>query len=421
MDIPSKRMLILFISFWALSIFFALIQINGLNKIDSTTLYLVYASLVAFYLGFNIYIIPITKAKNITEEKINTQIEYFTNNIVFKAILITLVLYCCYLFSIYYQQVMFYESLATLRAEYYEYDSLYGPLFRTLNLWVLSPFSLIAIPIFAYKCFYKIDWICFLLGIYLLTYSSLSGGRFGYMRIIVGFIFIIFCLLSKHKNKTKKVFQKTKLIITSITICIVLISVLIFVSAGRDGEINSNTSTIVSTGTEQLSNTIGTYMGGSIVAFDYCLNNNYLERIGGYQYGKLTFSAPIKLISPILNLMGFGYIDIADISFKQTEYINIGPGYFNALYTSLFWFYLDLGIIGVVIFPFILGLLFRWSIKLMYEKNTLPIIIFVFIFFQKALHSVFDYTFVSYEELLFVIILLYFGLKKQKYHVIHPS
>ena len=421
-DLPSKRMLILFLLIWGISIFFAIIQINGLHKISSTTLLLVYINLLAFSLGFVLVKNPHNNLTKISTGSINHQIEYLSNKIAFKVILIILLIYCCYLFTIYYQQVVFYNSLAILRKEYYEADGIYGPLYKVLNLWVLSPFSIIAIPIFAYKCFRKFDWVCFLLGLYLLIYSSLSGGRFGYMRIIIGFIFIIYCLrLNITHDFTNKVLQKSKLILKSIIIGIVFLCIIVFVSAGRDGEVNNNTSTIISTGTEQLTNTIGTYMGGAIVAFDYSIEQNYLERIGGYQYGKLTLSAPIKLISPLFNLLGFGYIDIADISFKQNEYINVGPTYFNALYTSLFWFYLDFGVLGIFIIPFLFGILFRWSIKLIYTKANLPIIIFVYFFFQKVLHSVFDYTFVSYEELLFVIVLLYCGLKKNKRYAIYTS
>ena len=406
LDIASRRMLYCYYLMWFMSLFFAIIQVGGLFRVSAFTLTLVYVSLISFTFGFFLVYIPPQSTTILDADLMGSFILRFTQNKSFKIILMILIVYIGSLISIYIDYISTHESLANLRADYYGEDELYGPLYSFLNIWILSPFSIIAIPIFAYKFMYQRDWICLLLGLFLFGYFTLSGGRFGYVRILFGFIYVICCLLYGSKRNHSGQRFNTKKFYTSFLIlftCVLII--LMLVTLARNSEKDSQEESLLVDGTEQLSETAGNYLGGSIVAFDYCIENNYVDRIGGYQYGKLTLSALVKLVSPLLNKLGIGYISLPDITFKQDEYIDIGSSYFNALYTALFWFYLDFGICGVLLFPFLFGVIFHYSIKMLYKYNNFYMLIFVFFIFQKVLYSVFDYTFVLYSELMFVFAL----------------
>ena len=112
-----------------------------------------------------------------------------------------------------------------------------------------------------------------------------------------------------------------------------------------------------------------------------------------------------------LNKLGIGYINVADISFKQNETIQVSSDVpnFNALYTALFWFYLDYGILGIVVFPLLFGLLLRGSILLMLRHFNFANIILVFCIFHKIMHFVFDYSFITFHDLLFLLALYILG------------
>lgn len=413
LDIPSRRMLYCYYLMWFMSLFFASIQFGGLFRVSAFTLILVYSSLISFTFGFFMVYIPPKSLNNLDSDLIGSFVQNFTQNKLFKILLIVLIIYISSLISVYIDYLLTNESLANLRSDYYGEDQIYGPLYSFINIWILSPFSIIAIPIFAYKLIYQRDWICLLLGLFLFGYFTLGGGRFGYVRILFGLVYVMFCLLygdkrnygGRHFN-TKKFYSYFIAILSSISV------LLMIVTLARNSEKDSQEESLLVDGTEQLSETVGNYMGGSIVALDHCIENDYLDRVGGYQYGKLTFSALVKFVSPFLNKLGIGYIDLPDISFKQDEYIDVGSSYFNALYTALFWFYLDFGILGVILFPFLFGLIFHYSIKMLYKYNNIFIFTLVFFIFLKVLHSVFDYTFVLYSEMIFVCILVLLRRKR---------
>ena len=173
----------------------------------------------------------------------------------------------------------------------------------------------------------------------------------------------------------------------------------------------------IDTKVEATSKAMLSYAVGPISAFDYAVNNNYLERIGGYKYGGLTLAAPELFVYIILNKCGFRYEKSLDslVCIKQDEYINVGDeSYWNALYTSLLFYYLDLGWLGIVLFPFLFGLIIRFLIKKFYCTNSVCIFIILAFVFHGILRAVTDYNFVDVFLFLWMLVLYAIGIGKLK-------
>lgn len=410
-DITSRRVLSLYVGLWSISLFFALCEFGGLHRITTDTIFLIYLSIVSFVCGFSLSVSKRYTDKHINYYSLGEIINTFSKLRYFRIVLITLLCYVIGLFVTYIDTVILYGNLVGVRDEYFGGDEagLYGPLYDVINLWLLTPFSIIVIPIFIYKLFYSRDWVCLLSGLFLIIYFSLGGGRFGYIRILLGIVFVIYCLLYNDKKYPNKRF-KNKIIKVSVSVAIVFVFLLSIVTAARsqDFEYGDN---MLKQGTEEFINSTVVYMGGAIVAFDKCVSENYLDKIDGYQYGKLTMRPLVFLISPLLNKLGAGYLESADISFKQDEGIQVSSEVysFNALYTALFWFYLDFGMLGIIIFPFIFGLLLRWAILLMTRRFNMANLVLVSFLFLRIMHFVFDYSFVTFQDLLFFIALYCIG------------
>ena len=101
------------------------------------------------------------------------------------------------------------------------------------------------------------------------------------------------------------------------------------------------------------------------------------------------------------------------VEIKQNTPIDIGSGFsWNALYTVVLYFYLDFGIIGIIILPLLFGLLLKLLINKMYNKKSLSLLMLVYFYFQIIFFSVFDYGFTNAFDFIFVIILYYTGIRR---------
>src|SRR5699024_6116960 len=76
-----------------------------------------------------------------------------------------------------------------------------------------------------------------------------------------------------------------------------------------------------------------------------------------YQFGRVTFSGLDEIFIVILRKFDDTIVNIKYYTGPYTsEFINIGDGVtYNAFYTSIFNFYLDGGLLGVILMSFVFG------------------------------------------------------------------
>lgn len=415
MDGLSQRLLYLYLGYWLVALLWAVMQISGLNYTSNYTLILLCINVLSFTIGY--FMFKIRPSNKISFSQVEAAVEKLMSKTYFKALLIGCTVLALFLFSIYFQRIMLYQSIYDVRSEYYE-NELYGGWFQYLNYFLLWPLAMVVIPVFAYSLFYKRNTYTLIMAIYLLAYESLSGARGGYVAIIAGFVFIIYCVF----NAIKRSNPRSIVILTSSVVALLLIVFL--TTAGRMGIIGSSKNA-VKAGMDETFYQIGIYTAAPIAAFDYSIKNNYSSQIGGLKYGKLTLSSVEELYNLFASRIGMT-VSMSDVrkfvSIKQSEFIIVGNGdeltsHYNALYTAVLWFYLDFGILGVISIPFLLGILVRWVISQTYKYFSIPMLAVCYVAFYYTVNSVKDFYLRSGYVLLMLIVLYIVGKKTRIWNV----
>lgn len=402
-DSVSKRFLVPYASIWFLALALSAIGVLDIRIPQYSTVIILIAHLFAFLFGFKKKKVCCQNHSSFNES-LQVSIEKLIANKAFLVILFACLLYVLSMLAIYYQTVLVMQSLADVRTEYYN-DDLYGPLYGMMNIFILTPLDYVLFPIFGYMCVKKRNWLWGVIMAYLLIHSSLSGGRLGYIRMLLGVLFFVYTLSNKKSIKQYKIL---------LLVIIVTYGLIVITSAGRLGSIGFDSASLKE-GQLIANRHMTSYSSGPIAAFDYALEHNFENQVGGFKHGGLTFTAFEGLLYTIAGRFGIRYERPIEpvVNFLQDSPIDIGSGQWNALYTSCIYYYLDFGIIGVIIIPFFIGILFRYVIQKFYNENNVYAFILLGYVFLKLMFSIIQYNFTNFSELLFVFFLMYMSGKSK--------
>lgn len=399
-DSLSKRIIIIYSILWGTVIYISSFGFLDFNPPSNEVLLMMAVHVLAFIIGFSIVPISTLEVRQFSIDTLDRKLDQLTSNKFFIIITCILSAYIVSLVVKFFSLIALMD-VADLRTDFYE-SNIYGTLFSIINGPILSPFNLLLIPVFSWMFFRKRNLLTLIQGIYLFGYASLGGGRFGFVRIGIGLLFVGFCIYLDKSNKIRRIRQLVFLTLAIVAIIGLMTTLRLDVDVNGKGGFN--------TAVESTSQQVLSYAVGPISAFDYAITNDYVDRIGGFKYGGLTLSAPELFIYIILNKTGIKYGKAIDdlVVIKQDEYISIGDGvWWNALYTSVLFYYLDLGWIGIIVFPFIFGLISRFLIKKMYKTSSMCCFIIITYVFHELLRSITDYTFVDVFTFMFMCILLF--------------
>ena len=163
-DYISRRVLLLYLGVWGIALFFATCEMGGLYRISPFTLFLIYLSLISFVFGFSLCTSKRYPDTHIHCDSTGAIVNTISVSWYFKIILIVLVGYVISLFVTFIDTILLQGNLVDVRNDYFggEDVGMYGHLFDILNPWLLTPFSIVLIPIFIYKLFYKIITVFFI-------------------------------------------------------------------------------------------------------------------------------------------------------------------------------------------------------------------------------------------------------------------
>lgn len=402
LDNTSKLFIISFQAIWCVVLSISTFQPYGLYLPSFYTYLLAVLNVYFFTLGFFIKKGKVTK--NIDLTRIDFAIEKVLRNQVFLVLVLIGMVCSAYYFSIFYAVSKVAESLGEVREDFYS-GELFGPTFEYINGLLLIPLQIICYPLLAYGI-YKRKWISIPILIFLLCYNSLSGGRFGYIKIFYAIIFFF----SGVKTLNRRVFYKIGLL------GIVLFFGLSYITASR----LSNEDDIIEqieTGMDTTLEHITTYACGATVALDYSIENDYTHQIGGYGFGAVTGSSVVQVMYILFNKLGIRIDQPLErlTKLKQDEYIKVGDDLnFNALYTAILFFYSDFGFLGVIIWPIVLGYICRYCLIKYLKFQNIYFLIIVTYLYILTLFSITDFPFTTYSSLFVIGILYYVGNKKGK-------
>lgn len=318
-----------------------------------------------------------------------------------------------YIYEVYksYSSLSSYLDMASSRSEIFHVGEVFGNgveliLYRLFSSLLFVICSAILASRFANK--YRSILVPFSI-CYLLIYFNIGGGR---MPILMLFIYFLFFYLSRNVLCDYGMF-KNSVILTFVSgfkiLLIVAVSVMFmsYVFMQRLGVDNFD-SFYVLLGLQLLLESIVIYIVGPFRAFDYAITTDFLDRIGGFQFGKLTFGGLDSFVSIFLNNVGIDYTSLENIiGFLQTDYIYIGQDIeFNYAYTNVLYFYLDFGIPGIIVFSFLWGYFIRRMIFLFYQRLDMYMTILLCYLYSIIFLSVFTWKFIDMDSFLVISFLL---------------
>lgn len=395
----QKRIIGAFNLFWCIALGISFFTFNGRYAISTEAYFCIILSVLSFNFGFKY-----SKENKFSNKEISNSANYFINS---KLINTIIILSTFYIFSLFFTYIdaLAVASAADLRTDFFdEENNLYGPLFLFLNTWLLKPISILLMPLFPMALIQKKYGQAVLYISYLLVYNSLGGGRFGYTQIAWSLYLVCICLYQVVKIKLS---IRNALIAFVVFLGFYGLIALTTASRMANFDINRiNYDEVLKETNTQLS----AYVSGPIAAFSYAIDNNYVKEMGGYQYGKLTLGAFDQVADIAFRKIGVGYERAIPklATIKQDSKIEINEDFpmWNALYTSNLFFYLDFGIVGVLVFPFIFARLFSKSLSLMQHKQNVMSLVLVNYVFVNCMHSVFDFRLYNLADLVTISVLL---------------
>lgn len=195
------------------------------------------------------------------------------------------------------------------------------------------------------------------------------GGKRGYWAIVIQSFVIVFLVVKCESLKLNLITWFKYISVGLVVVITLAIPAAYMTSIQRGRGIEGDKDGMMQSMVENAQGLI-TYNVGPFRAFDYAINNNYIEKAGGYTLGRATLGGGIDYYgAEILNRLGFSINRVFDntLALLQDTDIYIGKhSGFNYSYTALMYFYFDFGYIGVILFAFLFG---RFCIYCLTEYN----------------------------------------------------
>ena len=408
-DKITKRLFIIYLVWWIIPVSLSDLGLEGLYHVTNWSMFLQLLHLIAFTLGVLTYrnnTKRVYLTNNNIEQTLESQLSRIMENKFFIAILIVALLLAIYYFTIYQAMVALYERASVARNAYYE-GELFGPEFYYVNGLILRPVNFMCLTLFGYSVLKKRNWVCLLMGLYLVIKASINASRFEITYIIFAVVFMNF-LISKQS-----IVKKIPYLLVSLIIFYIAIS---YTTAIRHGYFDFSAESIYENGMQKTNEQLITYDVGAQVAFNYALEHDYLGKMGGHSYGGLTFCSFTNFINFVTARLGLT-VNQAIEDYAQLAQNNIiwvaDDVEHNALYTSSLIYYLDAGVLGVIFFPFIFGLFFHYIIRKIQDTRSVWLCVMGCIFYIQMLKSAMNWGFTSAFDFLFLMFLIFMATRRK--------
>lgn len=422
-DPLSKRVLYPFLLLWGISLFISIFNPYGLYSVSFFTYILLFISVFSFLFGF----ISIPKIKVATANKIsylNIVIDKQLDGIIYNKIYIIIILIsiviCIAIFQQYKYLLLDEQDIDRSQAVLEACKNTNLGLFYS---FLLEPLFLISNFICSYCIiFHKKLWVIIIHVVYIISYSLLGGGRISYLVLFLALYFVFFL---KQKTIRKKKIKKKSFVFLSFSIISVYIF-LCYLSTNRTvGIVSFNWESFswdnILYGSNILNEHFITYLTLPFRLLDHAFKTNYVDQIGGYQFGLCTFDGIDRYIYLILNKLGVDYQmnAIKTIYFFQDARVNVASDIVaNYAYTYLLFFFVDFGVLGILFIPYLFGAFISKMIKLFFKRPNIAQLIFVFYLFYLSIYSIFTWELQKEYSLLFILFLFVWSKKLKRVNTV---
>ncbi|MFB9974852.1 oligosaccharide repeat unit polymerase [Allobacillus sp. SKP2-8] len=373
--------LTLFSALWAIILFGSHFELFGFTGVTSFTYLIILIGIVSYFIGYYSFKLISNKNKLLIRKplKYNKKHEL---NIMFSVILVV---------SLVVLIMTTRNSVTLLLQGYTLHDIRYivgmdrfnSGVINILFAYIVNPFTILVIPISAFYFYKEKRNLKYLyIAIILIVLNIITdGGRFVLLYIIINYI-VAYFIMKKTQKQSFKFKRKVSLYL------IVLFSVfsIVYVTLAREASILE---------------TIYSYLIGAVSHLSYRLET--FDNYNLYTYGFSSLQGFVRPLFVVLQNIGFNSLPelvarAEDITMALEEPVLIGEGVrFNAFITMFYYFYIDLGILGVTIGSFLYGILASFSyFKVTKEINLVNVSVYLLIV-QSLLTSMVRFQFSSFS------------------------
>lgn len=405
-DTVSKFCIMSFILYWGCSLVASCFNPFGMSSNCNETYCLLIAGMISFVFGFIIFETrSIVKQRFINISRLKNQTLVITKN----KILNCLYILCSLFASKFAATALIVSELnkGTLSGEDRGEILFEGSyLNKFFYHFVMNPLYYITISVLCVVIFTKVKnrkLFCLFSIVFLIASIILSGGRGKFVIIVMYFLFMYICLTKDIKKKILNV----KTILTSVVVLGIMMVFMSLQTGFRStGTYSLNSDNIVEAA-GSMGETFGIYSVIPIRLFDYAITNDYFDKFEGPKYGRAVFAGFDGIATGVIRRFSGiepeSTLGIADYLQENEIYIIPGNHPYNYCYTALFFCYMDFGFAGVIILPFLFGLIFRYYIFQFYKTSSLPSFILIGFGYFMMMHSLFQDYFIKNWTMVFCL------------------
>ena len=354
---------------WTMLLILSVISPYGEYRISSDVLTLCLLFLLFFNIGYVILGGGGLKRKTFFSETnmLEQYDRHFLKNRKLHALLglLTLILL---LYSFRYQRMILEGNILDARiARYYV-----GVVFKsTIELlfynFVVSASSFLLAFILSFSIVFgrMKNWVFFLALLDYILFSFVGAGRFPLVMLMI--YVVVLLLVRNHYSEKRLTYGKIRIAFLTLIALIAIVFGMVYMTALRRGASDLNSNAFQESLTILWDQIIG-YNTGPFSALSYMYDSGIMYN--HMLFGKVALLNGIdEVISNICSFIGIQYscskYAIGEIANTQ---INFGTASFNALYTCMYWFFSDFGVLGVAIFSLFFGYVERISVS-GFDKN----------------------------------------------------
>lgn len=403
-----------FIVFWAI-----LIVVSGFNPYDlypvhDLTYTILYLFVISFFIGINFNWTGAEKLSARNFDYVLVKARFFIDSKINFYLSVILCVVLGFYFIRYYSYIMA-AGLEETRTARFEvggvfssvYEALFFMYFVGCGVW-LSKFS-VAFSL-AYGGNSKLSVVLNLT--VCLLYLGFGGGR-----NIITEIFLMYIFLGITKKfsgeKYKSISKKIILIISGTFVAVIAVITTFFRMFPNEG---INYDGVLEASSILVEHAI-VYFVGSFRAFEYALKN--YEAIIGFNYGQLGLAGLDELFSLMMTVIGYKLVPFSNewgavLSIPIS--VGQGIGFFNALYTAVFNFYFDFGIVGPVIWGLMFGIFCSFVVGRVTSYHSVWYIFVAAMLFVTAMLTPLSWKLTAGSPVLVIILACYFGEREIRFH-----
>lgn len=409
-DKVSLFLIIVYVSLWCGSMILVSFKPYDLYEVNEETYYVLLIHVFAFVIGFTS--VHISKKEHVLN-KSTIHVEKLLKSRFFLLLFSTcfIFLFSTIIKARYLLIVYSFQDIKSDFADLLFEGNGFTYLFFQIIACSMYHFSL---TILSYMLLFDRKWyyiIAFLL--YVVIYAILTGGRNQFMTF--GFyIFSILCISSFIQSNivgysTNYVISFKMKLALSFGL-LIIIGAMAIITVFRKGNDKLDKDVLVEA-VDDLGERFGRYSSGPIVAFDLALHRN--DYFDNNYFGLATISGTHNVFWTISKHLGLQItnVDAKTTQKLQNDWIFVGTrpnSTWNYAYTSCVYYYYDFGLLGVILVPFILGVLMRFVIKRLYTRYSIfDLALFLFSCFcmYMSVFSGYLHKKVSIFYVIFLIIL----------------